>query len=251
VQTSVSYTLANYLENLTLTGSGAINGTGNSAANTLVGNNQVNILNGLGGADWMEGGAGNDIYVVDNVGDVTREYNTQGTDLVQTSVSYTLANYLENLTLTGSGAINGTGNSATNLLLGNSAKNTLKGDLGTDTIYGGLGQDLLYGGSDSVRDIFDFNALAESKVGTANRDKIYNFVTGKDDIDLSGIDANTRASGDQGFKFGGTTKTANGIWYEKLGSDLLVHIDNNGDKISDMDVQLIGVSKIVGTDFVL
>jgi Ca2+-binding RTX toxin-like protein len=72
----------------------------------------------------MIGGAGNDIYVVDNVTDVIAENASEGTDLVQSGVTYTLAANVENLTLTGTTAINGTGNALDNVLTGNTAVNT-------------------------------------------------------------------------------------------------------------------------------
>lgn len=56
----MTWTLGNHLEHLVLTGSGAINGTGNALDNTLVGNAGANVLKGAGGHDTYEGGAGND-----------------------------------------------------------------------------------------------------------------------------------------------------------------------------------------------
>jgi Ca2+-binding RTX toxin-like protein len=147
VLSSVTLVLPINVENLTLTGTAAINATGNAVANTLVGNAADNVINGAGGADAMAGGAGNDTYVVDNSMDVVTEAAGAGTDLVQSSVAYTLGANLENLTLTGTAAIAGTGNTLDNIIFGNSVNNTLRGGAGNDRLIGGGGTDTLVGGT--------------------------------------------------------------------------------------------------------
>jgi trimeric autotransporter adhesin len=141
VESSITWTLGSEVERLVLTGTGNLNGTGNASANTLTGNSGNNVLNGGAGNDTMAGGAGNDTYVVDAAGDVVTEATASGTDLVQSSVSYTLSTDVENLTLTGASAINGTGNALANNLTGNSADNVLDGGAGNDTLVGGAGND--------------------------------------------------------------------------------------------------------------
>ena len=142
VNAAISYTLGANVENLTLTGTANINATGNALANGLTGNAGNNILDGAAGADAMAGSAGNDTYYVDNVGDTTTEAASAGTDTVMSAINWTLAVNLENLTLIGTSAINGTGNTLANILTGNSAANTLDGGTGADTLAGGAGDDI-------------------------------------------------------------------------------------------------------------
>lgn len=142
VYASVSHSLMQFVENLTLTGTTDIDGTGNELNNTILGNTGNNRIDGGTGADTMRGGAGDDTYVVDNVGDLTLENVGGGTDSVESSISLILRNEVENLTLTGVGNINATGNASVNELTGNSGNNALDGRAGADSMWGGAGNDI-------------------------------------------------------------------------------------------------------------
>lgn len=260
VYSTVSFTLGSNVEHLTLTGLEAINGTGNALANTLTGNSAANmlsgdagndILNGGAGADQMNGGTGNDTYYVDNLGDSVVESNAllTETDTVYSSVSFVLGANVEHLTLTGSGAINATGNGLANTLTGNTAANVLNGGAGNDWLAGGAGKDTLIGGAGADR--FDFNVQADSGIGTL-RDVISDFRRADGDkIDLSGIDANLSQAGDQAFKFiGAGAFTGNAAGLARFSGGVL-YISTDADTASEMEIQLTGVSSLQASDFYL
>ncbi|MDX2276294.1 MAG: M10 family metallopeptidase C-terminal domain-containing protein [Hyphomonadaceae bacterium] len=182
------------------------NGVGGSASDTITGNNLANVLLGMGGddvmqggdgadrldggsgSDTMRGGVGGDTYVVNANGDRTIETSSSGgIDLVQSSVTRTLGEFLENLTLTGGAAIDGSGNGLANTLTGNGAANILSGLGGADVIRGGGGGDRLIGGAggDTLtggagKDAFLLNAA----IGATNIDNVTDFAVGADKIEL-------------------------------------------------------------------
>ncbi|MNQ94597.1 Bifunctional hemolysin/adenylate cyclase precursor [compost metagenome] len=124
------------------------------------------MLNGGAGADRLVGNAGNDTYVVDVATDVVVEGVNGGTDTVRTSLaSYVLGANVENLTYTGLGNFNGTGNTLANTITGGAGNDVLNGGAGNDILNGGAGNDTVTGGAgndtmdaSSGNDIFLFAA---------------------------------------------------------------------------------------------
>ncbi|MBO1067209.1 MULTISPECIES: DUF4347 domain-containing protein [Nostocales] len=194
VESSITWTLKANIENLTLTGTASINGTGNTLNNTLIGNTGNNTLNGGAGADTLIGGIGNDSYYVDNVADTIIENINEGTDSVSSTISYTLTTNVENLTLTGIDAINGTGNSLNNSIAGNIAANILIGGAGNDILNGGAGADTLIGGIGN--DSYYVDNVADTIIENINEgtDNVfsgvtYTLTTNLENLNLTGIDA--------------------------------------------------------------
>lgn len=182
IRSFVTYTAPNNVETLYLQGSANINGfgnnqdktilLGNSGSNYLRGGNGANVLNGMAGNDTLEGGMGDDSYIVQNAGDKIVDGQATGIETVLSTVSWDLrVSYkrvnpndnndlrieqnaagvegLDNLTLTGAGNVNGTGNKLANTIKGNGGSNVLNGMGGSDTLLDFTGADTLigYGGT--------------------------------------------------------------------------------------------------------
>lgn len=200
----------------TLTG-----GVGNDTLNggddndVLVGGIGTDTLNGGTGADNMAGGADNDIYVVDDAGDVVNETaaGSSGIDQVSASISYVLGANVENLTLTGADAINGTGNTVANVINGNNDNNQLFGAGGDDTINGNGGNDLIDGGEGN--DNLNGGDGTDTYVGGAGNDTI-NVGSGNDIVryTASGFGADIITNFDA---TGGTATTQDRIDLSALG----------------------------------
>lgn len=131
------------------------------------------VLNGGAGDDTMEGGLGNDTYEVDSAFDVVLEAADAGIDTVESSITYSLGGNVENLTLTGTAAIDGAGNALDNILTGNSGVNVLDGGTGADTLVGGRGNDTLSGGAGNDRYVFRLGDGADTIVDASGSDTLY------------------------------------------------------------------------------
>ncbi|MFM6247487.1 MAG: Calx-beta domain-containing protein, partial [Dolichospermum sp.] len=215
--TAATTTLATNVENLTLTGAAAINGTGNAGNNVIIGNGANNILTGNAGNDTLNGGAGNDNL---NGGD--------GNDLL----------------------LGGAGNDTLNGVAGN---DTLNGGAGNDILTGGLGTDTLTGGlgidrfdyrvlTDSLLSNFDvvsdFNANASNDlflVSTAR--SVFNNVGSVASLDTAAIAA----------KLTNTVFTANSAAQFTFGSRTFVAINNATAGFSDTTDGIIEVTGLTGT----
>jgi uncharacterized delta-60 repeat protein len=282
VKSSVTFSFAvagrAELENLTLTGTSAINGTGNAKANVLTGNSGANILNGGAdndrlyggngndtldggtGADTIGGGLGDDTYLVDNAGDVITEAASGGTDLVKSAVTFSFAvagrAELENLSLTGTSAINGTGNAKANVLTGNSAANVLSGVGGTDRLYGADGNDTLLGGAGADTlvgglgaDRFKFLTTGEGV------DSITDFASGTDKIQVvsanfGGLPVGTLLAGN--FRLAGQALPSAPVFvYDSAAGSLTFDADGSGATAAVALATLTGPKTLVRTDIVI
>ncbi len=148
VKSYIDYTLPENVDNLTLMGGEDLDGTGNELDNVIIGNTGDNVLNGVegdnyidgrAGANIMIGGGGDDIYVVNSEDDVVIEQPGEGHDTIRSSVTYTLPDNVEDLILTGSADIDGTGNELDNYIQGNNGDNVLNGVAGANVMAGGRG----------------------------------------------------------------------------------------------------------------
>ncbi|MGH8729420.1 MAG: calcium-binding protein [Burkholderiales bacterium] len=216
VQSEITYTLGLNLENLTLTGASAINGTGNSLNNVITGNGAANVLTG---------GAGNDTYVI-GAGDTVVENPNEGTDTVLTPFNYTLGANLENLTLTGSDAINGTGNALANVLTGNSAANSLVGGAGNDSYVIGAGDTATENSNQGIDEVLS------SVTWTLGANLENLSLIGADAINGTGNELNNVLRGNRASNVldGGTGADAS---FGGPGNDTYV-VENSGDTVTEL-----------------
>ncbi len=262
VMATITYKLAANVENAELRdGSGAASLTGNSLNNDLTGNGSANSLDGGNGSDMLDGGAGKDTLVGGDGADIL--IGGLGNDSLNGGSGDDLVNYSDaagevtvNLT---SGRSSGDGIdtlASIEDVIGSEGDDIIIGSAVGNELTGGLGADQVSLGADKAVDWLLYRAVVESTA--AERDRISQFVSQQDKISVSGIDANSKLAGDQAFQFSGTTAKANALWYgqadvdgDKQADDLIVYADVNGDGKADFEVGLVGVVKLVQTDFVL
>ncbi|HEX9858990.1 MAG TPA: calcium-binding protein, partial [Paracoccaceae bacterium] len=170
---------------------------GGDGSDLLRGGAGNDTLAGGAGGDTMAGGAGNDVYILGPSGNAAEPVDTitelagQGIDLVKSAIDHKLAANVENLTLTGTLGVNGTGNGLANVIIGNGGNNQLQGGAGNDVLRGAAGMDLLFGGKGN--DMLTGGGGADRFVFNTGdgHDTITDFQNGIDRIDLRGWSAVT------------------------------------------------------------
>lgn len=229
---------------------------------TLYGNAGDDTLDGGTGNDKLLGGAGNDTYIVDSTRDTITETSGAGTDQVISSVNYTLANHVENLSLSGSAALNATGNTLANTLTGNSAANKLYGQGGNDILFGGDGADLLAGGQgndtlfgEAGADLFRFDTALNA---STNIDLIADFELGLDRIQLENsvfrkltATGQLKATNFESNASGVALDAKDFIVYNNSTGALYYDADGNGKLAAVQFAQLDGTPELSIADFLI
>jgi trimeric autotransporter adhesin len=219
LQASVSYTLPTDVNTLLLTGTANLVGTGNTATDKLTANAAGNDTLVAGtGASTLTGESGNDTFVISSTADVVSDTSTTASNTVESSISYTLPTHVNTLILTGTGALTGTANSATDTLIAGTAVATLKGSSGNDTF-------VINNSADVVTD------TSTTASNTVQSSVSYTLVTNVNTLILSGTAAlvGTANGATDTLIAGGTgAATLNG----STGNDTFV-VNNSADVVSD------------------
>ncbi len=223
---------------------------GDPGANMLLGGGGTDTVDGRGGDDLIAGGAGKDTLVGGSGIDTVSYFDA--TAKVTVSLALTTAQITGGAgTDTLSGFENLIGSDFGDSLAGDGKANMICGGLGNDTLTGGGGADTLYGGAGA--DIFVFLSLTDSKTTVSGQDQVMDFSSAQSDkIDLSAIDANTSAAGDNAFVLAASFTHTKGqlISTAKTGG-YLVQGDVNGDGLADFALFVHAATPLTAADFIL
>jgi ELWxxDGT repeat protein/VCBS repeat-containing protein len=257
VLTNVSFTLGGgqSIESLTpvdYSSTNAINLTGNTLSQSIVGNAGNNVISdgGIGGADTLVGLGGNDTYLVNNASDVVVENTNEGTDRVLASVSYTLGagQSIESLTPNdygGTAALHLTGNALSQTIVGNAGDNVLDdGGAGAPDTLQGLGGDDTYiinnsndivteatgGGNDHVLTSVSFTLGAGQEIETLTP---MNFGTSTTPINLTGNALSQTIIGNAGANVLNDGGAGQGDTMQGLGGDDTYIVNNASDIVTE------------------
>ena len=223
--------LAANVENLTLTGTLALNATGNGLENVITGNSAANSLDGAGG---------NDTYVI-GINDTVNDTGSELSDTIKVGFTFNLATSMatvagvdtvmsvagiENITLTGTTAINATGDFRDNILTGNSAVNTFDGGDGNDTYVVGA-NDVILTDSNGVDTVISGVTYSLAAHGDLENLKL----SGAGSINATGNSLDNSLFGNTGNNIlnGGA---GNDVMVGGLGNDTYV-VDAPGDTVAE------------------
>lgn len=139
-------------------------------------------------------------------------------------------------------------------LYGHAGNDIMGGEGGVDALYGGVGANRMTGGTGPARDRFIYFNIAESGIGTGNRDVIPDFASGEDRIGISRFDADVAQGFRQSFDFlsdAAFSNTAGKVRYTAAGGVTLVQADTNGDGMADFEIEFTGEKTLQTGDFLL
>lgn len=217
---------------------------GDAGADTLRGDGGDDRLLGGSGMDSIEGGTGNDSLLGEDGDDVLT--GEEGQDRIHG----------------GRGADTLSGGDDNDLLHGQDDADQLDGGAGDDSLIGGAGDDTLRGGlgadrlaGDAGADVFQWLAMAESNPFAI--DRILGFQAGQDRLDVSAIDADATAAGDQAFAFIGSAAFSGGVGVAQArlyisGTTTWLALDSgDADATPEFMIRLIGATGVTVADLVL
>lgn len=216
--------------------------TAQSGKDTVYGGGGQDFIDGKNGHDRLYGGADHDRIM--GGGGFDRLWGEGGNDTLfggSESTSPTSSPF-DNDQLFG-----GAGN---DILYGAKGDDLLAGGGGADTLVGGTGRDRMAGGADTAADIFRFNDVTDTGLGT-EADLILDFVSGTDRLNLVGLDADTVATGNQRFAFSETGAQTNAVWLRLDGDVLYLSGDVDGDAVADFEIAFAGITTLAATDVML